>query len=84
MCSKEHFRKFAFGTKVEISPKSFTPGVKAEIENIFSICPKLLTNAKLYDLVLTLKAKKKDTNEFVKPICTLGANVPAYPDVNVL
>jgi hypothetical protein len=27
--------------KVEISPKGFTLGVRAEIENLFSICPKL-------------------------------------------
>jgi hypothetical protein len=31
---------FLNGAKVEISPKSFTLGVKAEIEKIFSICPK--------------------------------------------
>jgi len=30
------------GAKVEIGPKSFTLGVKAEIEKNFSICPKLL------------------------------------------
>jgi hypothetical protein len=28
------------GAKVEIGPKGFTLGVKAEIEKIFSICPK--------------------------------------------
>jgi hypothetical protein len=27
------------GAKVEISPKGFTLGVKAEIDKIFSICP---------------------------------------------
>jgi hypothetical protein len=35
------------GAKVEISPKGFILGVKAEIEKIFSICPKLLINAEL-------------------------------------
>jgi hypothetical protein len=35
------------GAKVEISPKGFTLGIKAEIEKIFSIWPKLLTNAEL-------------------------------------
>jgi hypothetical protein len=30
------------GAKVEIGPKGFTLGVKAEIEKNFSICPKLL------------------------------------------
>jgi hypothetical protein len=33
------------GAKLEISPKGFTLGIKAEIEKIFSICPKLLINA---------------------------------------
>jgi hypothetical protein len=33
--------------KVEISPKGFTLGVKDEREKNFSICPKLLINAKL-------------------------------------
>jgi hypothetical protein len=34
------------GAKLEIAPKGFTlGGIKAEIENIFSICPKLLINA---------------------------------------
>jgi hypothetical protein len=42
------------GEKVEISPKGFTLGVKAEREKkkTFSICPKLLINAELYGLVL--------------------------------
>jgi hypothetical protein len=40
------------GEKVEISPNGFTLGVKAELEKIFSICPKLLINAELYGLVL--------------------------------
>jgi len=35
------------GAKVEITPKGFTLGVKAEIEKNFSICPKLLINAEL-------------------------------------
>jgi hypothetical protein len=35
---------------VEISSKGFTPGVKAELEKIFSICPKLIINAELYGL----------------------------------
>ncbi len=37
------FLGFFFGAKVEIGPKSFPLGVKAEIEKLFSICPKLLT-----------------------------------------
>jgi hypothetical protein len=43
---------FLLVQKLKISPKGITLGVKAEIEKIFSICPKLLTNAELYGLVL--------------------------------
>jgi hypothetical protein len=37
---------------------SFTLGVKAAIEKIFSISPKLLINAELHSLVLTPRVKK--------------------------
>jgi hypothetical protein len=47
------------GAKVEIGPKGFTLGVKAEIEKIFSICPRLLINAELYGLILAPSLKKK-------------------------
>jgi hypothetical protein len=46
------------GAKVEISPNVFTLRVQAEIFKIFSICPKLLTNAEFYGLVLTPRLKK--------------------------
>jgi hypothetical protein len=46
------------GAKVEISPKGFTVGVKADIENNFSICPKLLINAEHCGLVLAPRLKK--------------------------
>jgi hypothetical protein len=46
------------GAKAEIGLKGFTLGVKAEIEKIFSINPKLLINAELYSLVLTPRLKK--------------------------
>ncbi len=46
------------GEKVEISPNGFTLGVKAELEKIFSICPKLLINAELYGLVLAPSLEK--------------------------
>jgi hypothetical protein len=36
---------------------------------IFSICPKLLINAELYELVFGPKAGKKGTIEFGRPIC---------------
>jgi len=45
--------------KLEISPKNFTLGVKAEIEKIFSICPELLINAELYGLVISPMLKKR-------------------------
>jgi hypothetical protein len=40
------------GAKLKLAPRAFTIEVKAEIEKIFSICPKLLINAELYGLVL--------------------------------
>jgi hypothetical protein len=46
------------GGKVEISPKDFTLQVKAKLEKIFSICPKLLINAELYELVLAPRLEK--------------------------
>ncbi len=46
------------GAKVEISPKGFTLGVKADIEKSFSICPKLVINAEHYGLVLAPRQKK--------------------------
>jgi len=47
------------GAKVEINPKGFTVRLKAEVQKIFSIYPKLLINAKLYGLVLSPRLKKK-------------------------
>ncbi len=44
--------------KVEMSPKGFTLGVKAELGKIFSICPNSLIDAELYDLVLGPRLKK--------------------------
>ncbi len=55
--------------KVEISPKEFTVGVKAEIEKIFWICSKLVINAELLWLCIDLKSEKNDNMEFGKPIC---------------
>ncbi len=48
----------AIDAKVEISPKGFTLGVKAELEKIFSICFKLLINVELYNLVLAPRLRK--------------------------
>ncbi len=44
--------------KVEMSPKGFIVGVKAELGKIFSICPNLLIDVELYDLVLVPRLKK--------------------------
>jgi hypothetical protein len=41
--------------KVEKSPNGFTLGVKAELEKIFSICPNLLINVELYNILLGLQ-----------------------------
>jgi hypothetical protein len=48
---------FLLAQKLKSAPKGFTPGVKAEIEKIFSICPKLLINGELYGLVLASRLK---------------------------
>jgi hypothetical protein len=63
------------GAKVEISPKGFQLGVKAEIEKIFSICPKLVINAEFYGLLLATKAEKRIPSNLRSQFATLGANV---------
>jgi hypothetical protein len=45
--------------KLKSVPRAFTLGIKAEIEKIFSICPKLLINAELYGIVISPRLKKK-------------------------
>jgi len=57
--------------KVEMSPKGFTLGVKAEREKIFSICPNLLINAELYDLVLAPRLKKRIPTNLGSQFATL-------------
>jgi hypothetical protein len=77
---------FLLVQKLKSTPKGFTLGVKAEIEKIFSICPKLLINAEVLGLVLAPRLKK-DTIEFVKPICNHRrqySNIYSYHDNNVL
>jgi hypothetical protein len=49
----KHNSSIPIGGKVEISPKGFTLGVKAELEKIFSICPKSVQNAELNFMGLT-------------------------------
>jgi hypothetical protein len=48
---------FLLVQKLKSTPKGFTLKIKAEIETIFSICPKLLINAKLYGLILAPRLK---------------------------
>ncbi len=52
----------------------FTLGVKAEIEKIFLISPKLRINAELYSLVLTPRLKKGYPSNLGSQFATLGAN----------
>jgi hypothetical protein len=68
--------------KVEISPTGFTLGVEAELEKVFSICPKLLINAEVYGLVLAPRLKKGASLNLGGQFATLGANVSAF--VNIL
>jgi hypothetical protein len=68
--------------KVEVGPKGFTLRVKAKIEKIFSICPKLLINDELYGLVLAPRLKKRIPLNLGSQFATLGANVPAF--INIL
>jgi hypothetical protein len=69
--------------KSKSAPKGFTLRVKAEIEKIFSICPKLLINANFMALYWPqLPRLKKETNEVGSQFATLGANVPAF--INIL
>jgi hypothetical protein len=49
---------FLLVQKLKSAPKGFTLGVKAEIEKVFSICPKLLINAELSGLRLAPRLKK--------------------------
>jgi len=57
--------------KVEMSPKGFTLGVKAELEKIFSICPNLLINVELYDLVLAPRLKKRISTNLGSQFATI-------------
>jgi hypothetical protein len=58
--------------KLKSAPKPFTLGVKAEIEKIFPICPKILINAELYGLVLAPKAEKMIPSSLGNQFATLG------------
>jgi hypothetical protein len=49
---------FLLVQKLKSAPRAFTLGVKAELERIFSICPKLLINAELYGHVWAPRLEK--------------------------
>jgi hypothetical protein len=55
---------FLFVQKLKSAPR-----IKAELEKIFSMCPKLLINAELYMALYWPQGWKKDTIEFGRPIC---------------
>jgi hypothetical protein len=63
---------FLLVQKLKSAPRAFTLGAKAEIEKIFSICPKLLINAKLYGLFIGPKAKKSIPWNLGSQVATLG------------
>ncbi len=69
---------FRLCAKVEIGPKGFTLGVKAEIEKKPFNLPQVLMNADFMAMYWP-QGWKKDTIKFGRPICNLwGANVPAF------
>jgi len=60
------------GAKVEIKPKGFTLGVKAEIaKNLFNV-PQVLINAERFGLILAPRLKKGIPSKFGRPICNPG------------
>jgi hypothetical protein len=52
--------------------------VKAELEKIFSICPKLLINAELYGLVLAPSLERGYHGIWEANLQPFGANVEAF------
>jgi hypothetical protein len=72
----------SIGEKVEIRPKGFKLGVTADIEKIFSICPRLLISSVHYGLVLAPRPQKRIPSNLGGQFPTLGANIPAF--INIL
>jgi hypothetical protein len=70
------------GGKVEISPKGFTLGDKAEIEKIFSICARLLINAELCHLDMAPRLKKGYHIIWEANLQPLASNISAF--INIL
>jgi len=69
--------------KVEMSPEGFTLGVKAELEKIFSICPNLLINVELYNLVLAPRVEKRIPTNLGSQFATLWANFHTFINVTM-
>ncbi len=67
---------------MEISSNGFTLRVNATLEKIFSICPKLLINPELYELVLVPRLGKRIPSNLGGQFATLGADGPAF--INIL
>jgi len=52
--------------------------VKAEVEKIFSICPKLLINVEFYGLVLAPRLKTRIPSNLESQFANLVANVVTF------
>jgi hypothetical protein len=72
----------AIGAKVEISLQGFTSRNQGFREKNFSICPKLLINAELYELVLAPRLKKGYHQILEANLQPLGPMFPAF--INIL
>jgi hypothetical protein len=71
--------KFLMVKKLKSTPMAFTLGGKAELEKIFSICPKLLTNkcSTLWPCIGPPRLEKGLPSTLGGTFATLGAKVSA-------
>jgi len=53
----------------------------ADIEKIFSICPRLLINSEHYGLVLAPRPQKRIPSNLRGQFATLGTNIPAFINI---
>jgi hypothetical protein len=61
--------RIPIGAKVEISPKGFTLGVKAEVDpNIFNL-PQVTNKCRTFWLCIGPQGLKKEIIKFEEPIC---------------
>jgi hypothetical protein len=72
---------FLLVQKLKSAPRAFTLGVKAEIEKIFSICPKLLINARTLWPCIGPKAEKRILLNLGSQFATLGPNVSSFTNI---